>query len=46
MPEHTPAAAHDAVEVIIAKRDRGELSDEVMRRLERDLDLEELREDA
>jgi thymidine phosphorylase len=27
MPEHTPAAAHDAVEVIIAKRDRGELSD-------------------
>src|SRR6187551_3934710 len=26
MPEHTPAA-HDAVEVILAKRDRGELTD-------------------
>jgi CPA1 family monovalent cation:H+ antiporter len=33
-------------EAVIAMRDRGELSDEVMRRLERDLDLEELREDA
>ena len=33
-------------EAVIEMRDRGELSDEVMRRLERDLDLEELREDA
>ncbi|HEY3336160.1 MAG TPA: Na+/H+ antiporter [Candidatus Limnocylindrales bacterium] len=33
-------------EAVIRMRDRGELSDEVMRRLERDLDLEELREDA
>ncbi len=33
-------------DAVIAMRDRGELSDEVMRRLERDLDLEELREDA
>lgn len=33
-------------EAVIAMRDRGELSDGVMRRLERDLDLEELREDA
>ena len=33
-------------EAVILMRDRGELSDEVMRRLERDLDLEELREDA
>jgi Na+/H+ antiporter len=33
-------------DAVIALRDRGELSDEVMRRLERDLDLEELREDA
>jgi CPA1 family monovalent cation:H+ antiporter len=31
---------------VVAMRDRGELSDEVMRRIERDLDLEELREDA
>ena len=29
---------------VIEMRDRGELADEVMRRLERDLDLEELRE--
>jgi thymidine phosphorylase len=27
MPEHSSAAAHDAVEVILAKRDGGELSD-------------------
>ena len=33
-------------EAVIEMRDRGQLSDEVMRRLERDLDLEELREDA
>ncbi|HEX5826485.1 MAG TPA: Na+/H+ antiporter [Candidatus Limnocylindrales bacterium] len=33
-------------EAIIRMRDRGELSDEVMRRLERDLDLEELREEG
>ena len=33
-------------EAVIRLRDRGELSDEVMRRLERDLDLEELREEA
>ncbi|HKF86340.1 MAG TPA: Na+/H+ antiporter [Candidatus Limnocylindrales bacterium] len=33
-------------EAVIAMRDRGELSDDVMRRLERDLDLEELREEA
>ena len=33
-------------EAIISLRDRGEVSDEVMRRLERDLDLEELRGDV
>ena len=33
-------------EAVIRMRDRGELSDEVMRRLERDLDLEELRLEA
>jgi monovalent cation/hydrogen antiporter len=33
-------------DAVIAMRDRGELSDQVMRRLERDLDLEELREEA
>jgi CPA1 family monovalent cation:H+ antiporter len=33
-------------EAVIEMRDRGQLSDEVMRKLERDLDLEELREDA
>jgi CPA1 family monovalent cation:H+ antiporter len=33
-------------EAVIRMRDSGELSDEVMRRLERDLDLEELREDV
>jgi monovalent cation/hydrogen antiporter len=33
-------------EAVIEMRDRGQLSDEVMRRLERDLDLEELREDV
>ncbi len=33
-------------EAVIEMRDRGQLSDEVMRRLERDLDLEELREEA
>jgi len=33
-------------EAVIRLRDRGELSDEVMRRLERDLDLEELREEG
>jgi len=33
-------------EAVIRMRDRGELSDDVMRRLERDLDLEELREEA
>ena len=33
-------------EAVIQMRDRGELSDVVMRRLERDLDLEELREEA
>lgn len=33
-------------DAVIRMRDRGELSDEVMRRIERDLDLEELREDA
>jgi CPA1 family monovalent cation:H+ antiporter len=33
-------------ESVIRMRDRGDVSDEVMRRLERDLDLEELRLEA